>query len=791
MGDGCARSRVNRRRERTARSEKVRIDRMTLLPPHLRSLNPEQRRAAQHTDGPLLILAGAGSGKTKTLVHRVVHLIREAGVRPDRIAAVTFTNKAADEMRERVAAYAGDEARRVTVSTFHALGARILRAHGERLGLPKRFAIYATGDQLGALRTACAEVSLGDDAFDLKRIHRRISAWKSAGVTPGEAIAEVKRQTASGTRADDYAVLAADTYPRYEDVLRACGAVDFDDLLLRTVELLERDETVRRELWKRWHYLMIDEYQDTNGIQLRLARLLAGLRRNLCVVGDDDQSIYAFRGADVNNILEFERHFPGAKIIALEQNYRSTRRILGVANAVIAANAHRHAKRLRTENGIGAPVELRAYEDEQAESEGVAKEIALRRFTGKRNWGDFAVLYRTNPQARPLEEALRAQNIPYRVIGGTAFFDRKEVADTLAYLRAVANPEDEIALRRIVNYPARGIGRTTVLRLVEIAGDRAISFGSALAACPEEVIGPAPAAAVRAFLDLLSRARAGLAFAEQQARSPAPSGSLPPIAGWAKAFFDEVGLEAAIRTEQRSEKSADARVDNLRDVVGTIARYERKRWAQRIEAQLIPAAAEEVHAGSGWQPSSLPDGGTATGSSSPPAGDAASEPADDAVAGIDPPTLADALAHLVLATDDNRDDGGPHSGAVTLMTLHSAKGLEFDDVFLIGLEEGILPHARSLHETEDGPGTDLALAEERRLLYVGITRARRRLALSHYIGRRRVGSIEPVLPSRFIEAIPDDLLEVRAAGAPALSAEESADLRQNFMANMRSLLGGG
>jgi DNA helicase II / ATP-dependent DNA helicase PcrA len=412
------------------------------LASHLRALNPEQRRAVQHVDGPLLILAGAGSGKTRTLVHRIVHLIREAKVEPRRIVAVTFTNRAADEMRERVRDYAGADARKVTVSTFHSLGARILRTYASKLGLPPRFAIYSTGDQLGALRTACAEISISDDAFDMKRILRRVSDWKGRGVLPEQAVREVKSQTATGTRADDYAVLAADAYPRYEEVLRACGAVDFDDLLLRAVRLLEDDEPVRRELWKRWHYFMVDEYQDTNAIQLHLARLLAGPRRNLCVVGDDDQSIYAFRGADVGNILDFEHHFSGARVVTLEQNYRCTQRILAAANAVIALNTRRHAKTLRTENAVGAAIDLCEYEDELLEAEGVAREIAVRRYAQKRQWGDFAVLYRTNPQSRPLEEALRAQGVPYRVVGGTAFFDRKEVADALAYLRAVAYPDD-------------------------------------------------------------------------------------------------------------------------------------------------------------------------------------------------------------------------------------------------------------------------------------------------------------------------------------------------------------
>jgi DNA helicase II / ATP-dependent DNA helicase PcrA len=719
--------------------------------PHLRTLNHEQRRAVLQTEGPVLVLAGAGSGKTKMLVHRIVHLIRGAKVMPARIAAVTFTNRAADEMRERVRSFAGDEAARVTVSTFHALGARILREHGARIGLPPRFAIYAAGDQLGALRAACGEISIDDDAFDMKRVLRQISHWKNRGVAPAAAKRTVAGTRATGTRTDDYAVLAADAYPRYEETLRACGAVDFDDLLVLPVRLLESDEDVCRSLWRRWHYLVIDEYQDTNGVQLQLARLLAGSRRNLCVVGDDDQSIYAFRGADVNNILEFERHFPGAAVIRLEQNYRSTQRILAAANAVIAGNARRHVKRLRTENGIGALIDDWEHADDHAEAESVAREIAVRRYAQQRRWGDFAVLYRTNPQARPLEEALRAQGVPYRVVGGTAFFDRKEVADGLAYLRVIATPDDEIALRRIINYPARGIGRTTVLRIVEHARARRVPFARALADPEAAGVSGAPAAAIGAFLARLDAARTSLLEAERLAASPPPVGAWPPLAVWARQLFAELGLEDALRDDPRNARSVEARIENLRDLAGSIARCERKQWAERLDAA---ADADE----SAWAP----------------------------------PTLADALARLALAEIDDRDeDDTDDANAVTLMTLHSAKGLEFEEVYLVGLEEGILPHARSLAESEAGEPhvADATLAEERRLLYVGMTRAKQRLVLSRCAVRRRHGEALPSLPSRYLEALPAELLNVRGAGPAVLTADESASLRRNFFRQMKDMLG--
>jgi superfamily I DNA/RNA helicase len=712
-----------------------------LTPQHLRSLNPEQRRAVLKTDGPVLILAGAGSGKTRTLVYRLAHLVRHEKVDPSRIVAVTFTNKAAEEMRQRVQDFAPDEARRVTISTFHSLGVRILREHGELLGLPRRFAIYSAGDQMGALRTACAEISIDDDTFDLKRVLRQVSDWKTRGVEPADAVKLVASQKATGRRADDYAILSADAYGRYEETLRACGAVDFDDLLLLTVKLLRSHEEVRQSLWKKWHYFMIDEYQDTNAMQLEMARLLAGPRRNLCVVGDDDQSIYAFRGADVGNILEFERHFPGATVIKLEQNYRSTQRILAAANAVIRGNVHRHDKQLRTTNALGPLIDVYVHETDQAEAEAVARELQVRRMSRRMRWEDFAVLYRTNPQSRVLEEALRAQNIPYRVVGGTSFFERKEVLDCLAYLRVIVAPNDEIALRRIINYPTRGIGRTSILKLAELARQRRIGFGALLRSASADDVGAAPALAVHAFRQQLDTARKELHAAEAAAALPPPAHGPTPLSGWAKLYFERVGIEDAIRRERGTEKTAVARVDNVRDLVGTIARYERKAWADAGSAD--------------WEP----------------------------------PSLAEALARLTLAElNSDEDEPDTELGGVTLMTLHSAKGLEFSDVFIVGVEEGILPHARSLVGEDGDAGYGDPLAEERRLFYVGITRARQRLGLSYCLSRKRNGAADAVLPSRYLGEIPADLLEVREEGAPTLSPEESTELRKNFFSTMKDML---
>lgn len=697
---------------------------------HLGGLNPEQRSAVIHTDGPLLILAGAGTGKTKTLVHRIAHLIRTAKVEPQRIVGVTFTNRAADEMRERVEAYIGEDARKVTLCTFHALGLRVLREHGTLVGLPKRFAVYAAADQLAALKMACSEISIANDAFDVKRIMRQISSWKNHRVDPKRATELVLDTDATGTRADDYAVLSADAYHKYEEILRACGAVDFDDLLLLPLKLLDEHEDVRRAVWRRWHYVMIDEYQDTNSVQLDLARLLAGNRRNLCVVGDDDQSIYAFRGAEVGNILDFEHHFPGAKVVRLEENYRSTRRIIAAANAVIAGNELRHDKKLRTSNAIGPEIDYYEHEDDGIEADVIAREIATRRLTQKLKWGDFAVLFRMNTQARALEEALRARNVPYKVVGATSFFERKEVGDAIAYLRSVVHTTDEIALRRILNYPQRGIGRTTIMKVAEQARTGKTSFVDALRAT---AAGTAQQG-VSQLLNLLQHARSDLHLAEMKAAAGPPRAEEPtPIATWARDFIDATGLEAAIRGDPRNAKTAMQRVDNLRDLVGTITRYERRTW----NAQLTEEA---------WTP----------------------------------PTLAGALSVLALDdVDEEEDEPRTDEHRVTLMTLHSAKGLEFRNVFIAGLEEGILPHSRSIDEN--------SLSEERRLMYVGITRARDRLSLSYCIQRKRAGGYLDVLPSRFLAEIPAELL-LKKTAETKLAPEESAALKQNFFANMKAML---
>ena len=735
---------------------------MQHVPQYLRALNPEQQAAALATEGPVLVLAGAGSGKTRTLVYRIAHLI-QLGVDPRRILAVTFTNKAAAEMRERVASVVGKEARGVTLSTFHSLGARILRDHGEKIGLPPKFSIYDAADQAATVKRVVTEevhvsATAGEDRYDLKRVLAQISDWKNRLVTPAQAALEVAEGRTKHNRTDDYAVLAADVYPRYEEALRAAGACDFDDLLLLPVQLLRGNAEVREALWRRWHYLMVDEYQDTNGAQLEMARLLAGPRKNLCVVGDDDQSIYAWRGADIRNILDFEAQFPGAQVVLLEENYRSTQRILDAANAVIANNAARKAKRLRTGNGPGPKIDYwefaengttpRPAEDQEAEM--VAREIGIRRFQEKLQWGDFAVLYRANHQSRPLEEALRAANIPYRVVGGTSYFDRKEVADAVGYLRTVLNPRDEVALRRIVNYPTRGIGRTTLLKLVEDARSRGEPlWGSLERAARGEGVTRAQAEAIRHFVELVEEARTELSATEAAVAAGDAGGR--SLEGWARDLLRRVRLEEAVRAENKSEKAAEIRVDNLRDFVAALGRYEARVWAER------PLPDEEVE----WAP----------------------------------PTLSGFLERVSLTgeEEDSRRDKEKkedETDRVTLMTLHSAKGLEFTHVFLVGLEEEILPHARTVSEVSDGGAAD-PIAEERRLFYVGITRARHRLTLSGCATRKRGGEPQPRQRSRFLKEVPTELLEHRSPGVgSSLSEEDRQELKGNFFARMREMLAG-
>jgi DNA helicase II / ATP-dependent DNA helicase PcrA len=666
----------------------------------LSTLNPPQREAVMTTEGPLLVLAGAGSGKTRVIAHRVAYLLVQ-GVDPDAILAVTFTNKAAGEMRERVAALAGPAGVDVFVSTFHSFGLWLLQQEHGAAGLPRRFAICDSADQLALVKRCMREVNVDDRKFDAHRVLALISRAKNAG----------KKRIAvkEAGQGDDYDLVAAEAYPRYELALRAMRAVDFDDLIARPVALLAKDAALREKYQGRFRYLLVDEYQDTNLAQLELLRHLGGARRNVCAVGDDDQAIYGWRGAEVKNILRFDRHFPGAKEVRLEQNYRSTGRILSCANAVIARNAQRKAKTLFTASAAGEPVRVVALPEEEDEARFVAEEIARQRGEG-RPWGHFAVLFRLNALSRPFEEAFREASMPYQVHGGPAFFDRAEVRDLLAYLKLCVQPEDEVSLARIVNVPARGIGDTSLERVHAFAVGQGVHLLDALRRAPEVPELPRGAAErIAAFVALIDRYRAR--FAE--------GGN---VAEAARALVAEVDLYTHVRASVQSLEAGARKVDALDGVLRSLEGY-----VQRNRR----------------------------------------------------PSLAAWLQRLAL---DSRDEEDPAADdGITLMTLHAAKGLEFPVVFLVGVEEDLLPCAGIQGDARD-------LDEERRLAYVGITRARERLYLTRVATRQKRGKLLPRTPSRFLDDLPADAHEKVDPAALASPPQEIAAHTEGVMAALRARL---
>jgi DNA helicase-2/ATP-dependent DNA helicase PcrA len=639
----------------------------------LAGLNPAQREAVSQVEGPVLVLAGAGSGKTRVIAHRVAYLVA-SGVAPRHILAVTFTNKAAGEMAERVdGLLRGGGGRAPLVATFHATCARILRADIHHLGYPRRFVIYDEDDRLGVVRELAREVGLDERQLTPQAVVARLSRAKSQLQAPDDLAA-----SARGPREE----LVARLFARYAARLRQAGAVDFDDLLGLVVELWETRPEVLAYYRDLWRYVLVDEYQDTNAAQYRFLRLLTGGHRNLCVVGDPDQSIYAFRGADLRNILDFERDFPGCRVVRLEQNYRSTGQILAIAGAVIAHNQARQDKRLWTENAQGTPARLFHARDEGEEAAWVARAVALLSDDGL-SLDRVAVLYRTNAQSRVLEDAFRASGLPYRLVGSVRFYDRREIKDALAYLRLALNPADDLAFRRAIAAPARGIGRATLARLDELARRAGHSLLGAAAEAPAG-LGGKGGRILGEFADLISRLAARLTG----------SGTL---AERVRAVLDASGLREAIRRENTSD--AEGRLENLEELC---------------------VAAEEFASRSGSD---------------------------------DPGAFLDSVA-LVADVDELAEA----RAAVTLMTLHSAKGLEFPVVFLSGLEEGVFPHARALDD-------DLAIEEERRLAYVGLTRAKAQLYLSYAAQRRLGGFAGRREPSRFLLEMPSDALVPVRGGA--------------------------
>jgi DNA helicase II / ATP-dependent DNA helicase PcrA len=633
---------------------------------YLADLNPAQREAVLATEGPLLVVAGAGSGKTRVLTYRVAHLLNACGVKPNEILAITFTNKAAGEMRERLEGLLGPVANAIWILTFHAACGRILRREAPRLGYRSNFTIYDSADQVRLTKACLEELERDPKRFVPRGIHAQISAAKNQLVTPAEYAERV---------ASFYDQTVAEVYDLYQRRLFASNAVDFDDLLMLTVQVLERFPEARERWQKAFRYILVDEYQDTNHAQYRLLQLLAEKHRNVCAVGDPDQSIYAFRGADIRNILEFERDFGETRTIALEQNYRSTNSILGSANSLIEHNRERKPKNLWSDLGEGEPVRVLEVEDEHAEARFVAAEIALLVEEGY-NGSEIAVFYRTNAQSRVLEDVLVRQGVGYQVIGGPRFYERAEVKDVIAYLQTIDNPYDAVSLQRIANKPRRGIGDASLARLQTYADAHGISLWEALGQAEEAGISAAPLRAVQQFHGLLQSLQAGALELEA-----------PELI---ERVLERSGYLESLRAERTIE--AQGRIENLQELVGVAQEYQH--------------TAEE-------------------------------------------PSLSGFLQEISLYSDQDAIRG--EQSLVTLMTLHNAKGLEFRAVFMIGMEEGIFPHARSIEEQ--------GLEEERRLAYVGMTRAKERLVLTHASARSLYGSRSYNLPSRFLDELPDDKVE--------------------------------
>jgi len=626
----------------------------------LEGLNPVQLEAVTHTTGPLLVVAGAGSGKTRVLTHRIAHLIKDQGVSPFEILAITFTNKAADEMKHRVAELVGPVAEKMWVSTFHSACVRILRRDAGRLGFPSSFTIYDAADAQRLTGYVIRDLGLDAKKFPPRSVHATISAAKNDDVGP---VAYQERARTIFERK------ISDVYTEYQDRLLKAGAMDFDDLLVNTVELFRRVPEVLEHYQRRFRHVLVDEYQDTNRVQNELVLMLTAQSGDVCVVGDADQSIYRFRGADMRNIVEFEEAFPDVTVVLLEQNYRSSQTILDAANAVIANNLTRKPKELWTESGPGEAIVRYHADDEADEAQWIARQIMHLHDAGH-TWGDCAIFYRTNAQSRVVEEYLMRVGIPYKVVGGTRFYDRREVKDALAYVKAVVNPADEVSVKRVLNVPKRGVGDSSVGRLDAYARSHGLTFFDAL---KEAAAAGVTGRAVKGIEEFLALVEGLEPFA---AEGPA---------ALIEAAMSRSGYVAELEAEHSIE--AEGRIENLAELVGAAR-----------DVGSVDEFLEQVS--------------------------------------------------LVADTDELEDD----DSSVVLMTLHSAKGLEFPVVFLIGLEDGVFPHLRSIGEPDE-------LEEERRLAYVGITRARQRLYLSHAWARMLHGGTQYNPPSRFLDEIPDTLVQ--------------------------------
>jgi DNA helicase II / ATP-dependent DNA helicase PcrA len=669
---------------------------MTEIDPLLEGLNPQQTEAVTHSGGPLLVVAGAGSGKTRVLTRRIAYLMSRRNVAPYQILAITFTNKAAGEMKERVADLVGPIAKSMWVSTFHSACVRILRQEATRLGYSNSFSIYDSADSQRLITIVAKELNLDPKRYPARQFQSMISNAKNELLGPQDYLNAASNQ---------FEQVVADVYAIYQQRLIRANAMDFDDLILKTVEVLQRYPEAKARFRSRFRHVLVDEYQDTNHAQYILVKELVGTElegqppAELCVVGDADQSIYGFRGATIRNILQFELDYPNAQTVLLEQNYRSTQNILNAANAVITKNESRKEKNLWSDAGSGAPLTGYVAESEHDEANFIADEIRSLQREGVSTPGDTAIFYRTNAQSRVFEEVFMRNALPYKVVGGLRFYERREVKDLLAYLRVLANVEDEISLRRIINVPKRGIGDTSLDYVNEFARNNNISFWQGLLRCNE--IGSVPARAALAISEFTSMVSALAVLVEAKTK--------PSVI--VEAALEQSGLlkELADSTDPQDE----VRVENLKELVAVSMEYEERPFEELGEDEEI--------------------------------------------------SLAGFLEKVSLVADaDEIPEGEDHGGVVTMMTLHTAKGLEFPTVFLTGMEDGIFPHSRTLGEKDE-------IEEERRLAYVGLTRARQRLYISRAEYRSTWGAPNYNPPSRFLDEIPEEVIEWRNEGRSSLS----------------------
>jgi len=660
---------------------------------NLSTLNPQQREAVETIRGPVLILAGAGTGKTRVITYRIAHLI-ERGVAAGNILGVTFTNKAAREMQERVRKIVQSPRSKVqsrtgsdggqesqtegrkqgpTICTFHSLCVRILRQHIEKLGYKRNFVIYDESEQLSAIKKILAHISDRAKKVDPAAVLSLLSRIKNGG------------ERAAAFSDPDARAIAQHIRSRYESALRACNAVDFDDLILLTLRLFEEHADALEACRAKYRYVMVDEYQDTNAAQFKLVHALTREHRNLCVVGDDDQSIYGWRGAEIANLLDLEKHFPEVKVIKLEQNYRSTNTILNAANALIQHNVRRRGKKLWSVNGEGPKIGLHTFANDEEEARTIVEQIEYARLTQRSIWSDHAILFRTNIQSRPLETALRAAGVRYHLIGGQSFFDRREVRDFLAYLKMFVNPDDDVSLLRIANVPARGLSNVTMERLLAASQERKCSVFSAIK--NPAVVATFQANARRAIEDFAS-------FIERT-RGRLETGNSGALESWADRFLDDIGYFGELKRSEKNIEAAEARIRNLKELMATL---------DDREGEVRPALGQ----------------------------------------------LENFLEEVTLDTEREEEDE-KSGNAVTLITMHSCKGLEFPHVYIVGLEDGLLPHKRSQEEK--------TLDEERRLFYVAVTRAMKTLTISHCVSRKKYGQDLPCHPSQFLGELPPELVE--------------------------------